>query len=162
MPQHNGVAKSLNRCLLERVRTMLHQAELPKNLWAEAINFTVWLKNRTSTKALGNVTPYEQLYGQKPNLGNMPEWGQHVWVHNSVGRSSTREPPKCDGWASMPIAHTLIEFTGRTLGAYPLSATSSSCQLPILYTHYHPVMHRQLRRLMRNLLLLWQLHSLHL
>ena len=84
-PQHNGVAESLNRRLLERVRAMLHQAKLLKNLWAEAINFAVWLKNRTSTKALGNVTPYEQLYGQKPNLGNVPEWGQHVWVHNSVG-----------------------------------------------------------------------------
>src|SRR6266702_2233088 len=77
-PQHNGVAESLNRQLLERVRAMLYQADLPKNLWAEAINFAVWLKNRTSTKALGNITPYERLYGQKPNLSNVPEWGQHV------------------------------------------------------------------------------------
>ena len=62
-PQHNGVAESLNRRLLERVRAILHQADLPKNLWGEAIQFAVWLKNRTSTKALGNVTPYERLYG---------------------------------------------------------------------------------------------------
>ncbi len=64
---------------------MLHQAELPKNLWAEAIHFAVWLKNRTSTKAIGNVTPYERLYRQKPNLGGMPEWGQRVWVHSASG-----------------------------------------------------------------------------
>ncbi len=64
---------------------MLHQADLLKNLWAEAINFAVWLKNCMSTKALGNITPYERLYGQKPNLGNVPEWGQHVWVHSSKG-----------------------------------------------------------------------------
>ncbi len=56
-----------------------------QNLWAEAIHFTIWLKNRTSTKALGNTTPYEQLYGQKLNLTNMPEWGQQVWVHNPSG-----------------------------------------------------------------------------
>jgi hypothetical protein len=36
-PQHNGVAESLNRRLLERVRAILHQADLPKNLWAEAL-----------------------------------------------------------------------------------------------------------------------------
>ncbi len=58
-PQHNGVAESLNCRLLERVHVMLHQAELLKNLWAEAIRFAVWLKNHTSTKAIGNVTPYE-------------------------------------------------------------------------------------------------------
>ena len=84
-PQHNGVAESLNCRLLERVQAMLHQADLPKNLWAEAIHFAVWLKNRTSTKALGNVTPYERLYGRKPNLGSIPEWGQYVWVHNPKG-----------------------------------------------------------------------------
>jgi cytochrome c len=48
---------------------MLHQADLPKNLWAEAVRYAVWLKNHTSTKAIGNVTPYERLYGEKPNLG---------------------------------------------------------------------------------------------
>ncbi len=84
-PQHNGVAESLNHRLLERVRAMLHQADLPKNLWAEVINFAVWLKNRTSTRVLGNITPYEHLYGRKPNLGSLPEWGQHVWVHSSKG-----------------------------------------------------------------------------
>ena len=84
-PQHNGVAESLNRRLLERVRAMLHQAGLPKTLWGEATQYAVWLKNRTSTRALGNTTPYERLYRQKPNLSNLPEWGQNVWVYNPKG-----------------------------------------------------------------------------
>ena len=75
----------MNRRLLERVRAMLHYAELPKNLWGEAILFAVWLKNRTSTRALGNVTPFERLYGEKPDLGGVPEWGQRIWVHNDKG-----------------------------------------------------------------------------
>jgi hypothetical protein len=29
--------------------------------------------------------PFEQLYGQKPNLAGMPKWGQRVWVHNDSG-----------------------------------------------------------------------------
>jgi transposase InsO family protein len=84
-PQHNGVAESLNCRLFDRVRAMLHQADMPKNLWAEAVRFAVWLKNRTSTKAIGNVTPYERLYNEVPNLGGVPEWGQHVWVYNATG-----------------------------------------------------------------------------
>jgi hypothetical protein len=80
-PQHNGVAESLNRRLAERTRAMRHQAKMPKNLWAEAMKHAVWLKNRTSTRVLGNVTPYEKLRGEKPNFKDVPEWGQTVWVH---------------------------------------------------------------------------------
>ena len=84
-PQHNGVAESLNRRLLERTRAILHHSGLPKHLWGEAVNHLTWLKNRTSTRTLGNITPLERLYGQKPNLGNVPEWGQRVWVHTDSG-----------------------------------------------------------------------------
>jgi transposase InsO family protein len=84
-PQHNGVAESLNRRLLERVRAVLHASQLPKSLWGEAIQFIVWLKNRVITRALGKVTPYEQLYGSKPDLGGVPEWGRPVWVHVDSG-----------------------------------------------------------------------------
>jgi hypothetical protein len=61
-PQHNGVAESLNRWLAERVRAILHHSGLPKHLWGEAISHITWLKNCTSTWALGNVTPYERVY----------------------------------------------------------------------------------------------------
>jgi hypothetical protein len=85
-PQHNGVAESLNRRLLERVRAMLHYSDLPKNLWAECLRFAVWLKNRASTRSLGNnTTPYEKLYGEKPDLSGVPEWGQTIWVHSGTG-----------------------------------------------------------------------------
>ena len=58
-PQHNGVAESLNQQIMEQTRAIMHQAGLPKSLWAEAIHFAVWVKNCTSTKALGQVTPYK-------------------------------------------------------------------------------------------------------
>ena len=85
-PQHNGVAESLNCRLLERICAILHHSQLSNALWGEAIMFAIWLKNRTSTRALGNTTPYERLYKSKPDLSGVPEWGQKVWVH-SPGRS---------------------------------------------------------------------------
>jgi hypothetical protein len=82
MPQHNRVAESLNCCLVECVQALLHQSELPKSLWGEAIHLCIWLKNQTSTQAIGKATtPFEQLTRCKPNLAGMPEWGQRVWVH---------------------------------------------------------------------------------
>ena len=80
-PQHNGVAESLNRRVIERVRAVLHYAQLPNSLWGEALHFIVWVKNRVITRALGKMTPHEQLHGTKPDLSNVPEWGQRVWVH---------------------------------------------------------------------------------
>ncbi len=84
-PQHNRVAKSLNRCLLECMHAVLHHSGLPKHLWGEATLFTTWLKNRTSMRALGNVTLYKWLHGQKPNLAGVPEGGQRMWVHTDAG-----------------------------------------------------------------------------
>lgn len=84
-PQHNGVAESANRRLLERVRALLHQSDLPKTLWAEALQHATWLKNRLPTRALGGRTPFEALYGKKPDLAGLPEWGAPIWCHSATG-----------------------------------------------------------------------------
>jgi hypothetical protein len=84
-PEQNGVAEHLNRTLLERIRAMLHASKLPKGLWGEALQHATWLKNRTSTKALENKTPYEALTGSKPDLSNLKEWGTKIWVHDNTG-----------------------------------------------------------------------------
>jgi transposase InsO family protein len=83
--QHNGIAESLNHRLLECICAIIHHNSLPKMLWGEAVNFTVWLKNHTSTHILGDTTPYERLHCEKPNLAGLPEWGQHIWVHSASG-----------------------------------------------------------------------------
>ena len=48
-PEENGVTEHLNQTLLEHTHAMIIAANLPKNLWPEAIHHAVWLKNRTST-----------------------------------------------------------------------------------------------------------------
>jgi len=53
-------------------------------LWTEALHFIVWVKNRTLTRVLGNITPFERLTGQKPNIAGVPEWEQKVWVHTTA------------------------------------------------------------------------------
>ena len=82
-PEENGVSERLNGILLEKVRAMLHASGLPKSLWGEAVRHAVWLKNRTSTKALDGKTPFEAVHGEKPDLSDLHEWGCRVWVHDA-------------------------------------------------------------------------------
>ena len=104
-PEHNGVAESLNRRLLERVRAMLHHSGLPRFLWGEAILHAVWLKNCTSTRALKNLTPFEALTGKKPNLSILPEWGTKVWVHDD-GNSKLEGRSKIGRWVGFDADST--------------------------------------------------------
>src|ERR1700723_2342239 len=73
-PEYNGVSERLNRTPFEKVRAMLHASQLLKFLWGEAVKHTVYLKNRTSTKALNRMTPFEAYFGKKPNLTGFHEF----------------------------------------------------------------------------------------
>ena len=78
--QESGVAERRNRTIGERMRALLHASGLPKNMWAEAARHAVWLLNRTTTKAVEGMTPYEAAFGTKPNLKDLREFGEKVYV----------------------------------------------------------------------------------
>ena len=71
--QESSVVERRNRTIVERVRALLHASGLPKNLWAEAARHVVWLLNRTTTKAVEGMTPYEAAFGKKPNFKRVRE-----------------------------------------------------------------------------------------
>jgi Reverse transcriptase (RNA-dependent DNA polymerase) len=63
---------------------MLAASGLPKNLWAEAVLHSVWIRNRVPTRSTDeNKTPYEKGTGKKPNLSVLHEWGSTAWVKKS-------------------------------------------------------------------------------
>ena len=80
-----GVAERRNRTIAERIRALLHASGLPKNLWGEAARHVVWLLNRTTTKAVEGMTPFEAAFGKKPNLKGVREWGEKVYVRVEKG-----------------------------------------------------------------------------
>uniref|UniRef100_A0A1X7VD77 Integrase catalytic domain-containing protein n=1 Tax=Amphimedon queenslandica TaxID=400682 RepID=A0A1X7VD77_AMPQE len=63
-PEQNGVAERLNCTLVESVRTMLTEANLPQCFWAEALATAVYLKNRSPTVSISNTTPHESYMGR--------------------------------------------------------------------------------------------------
>ena len=84
-PSQNGVAKRRNHTIVERIHALLHASGLPQFLWGEAARHVVWLMNQTSTKAVDGMTPYEAAFGKKPDLRNVCEWGERVWIRTENG-----------------------------------------------------------------------------
>ncbi|KAG8472574.1 hypothetical protein CXB51_034372 [Gossypium anomalum] len=58
-PQQNGVAERMNRTIMEKVRCMLSNANLPKSFWAEAASAACFLINRSPSVAIEKKTLQE-------------------------------------------------------------------------------------------------------
>ena len=55
-PQQNGVVERKNRIIMEAVKTMIHDKDIPMHLWAEASRTTFYVQNKLSRSALGFKT----------------------------------------------------------------------------------------------------------
>jgi hypothetical protein len=80
-PQQNGVAERKNRTIMEAVKTMIHDQDLPMCLWAEAAMTTVYVQNRLSHSALGFKTLEEMSTGKKPEVSHLKIFGCPVFIH---------------------------------------------------------------------------------
>ena len=85
-PQQNGVAERMNRTIMEGARSMLYQAKLPLDFWAEACSTAVYLHNRSPTTALKNETPFERLFGRRPDISHLRVFGCVSYVHVPDGQ----------------------------------------------------------------------------
>ena len=62
----NGVVERRNQTLVDMVRSMLSNSNLPKFLWIDAVKTTVYILNRVPTKAVPK-TPFELWKNWKPS-----------------------------------------------------------------------------------------------
>ena len=80
-PEQNVGAELLNCTLIKGVRTVLADSKLPHWFWAEALSTTVYLRNRSPTKALERITPHEEWNGVKPDVQCLRIFGYSVYAH---------------------------------------------------------------------------------
>ena len=84
-PQQNGVAERANRTLCEGARAVIHAQGLPKELWAEVINYAVYTLNRVLTTSSAGIiwdaTPYELWFGKKPDISHLRTFGTRAFAH---------------------------------------------------------------------------------
>ncbi|GFX77432.1 retrovirus-related Pol polyprotein from transposon TNT 1-94 [Trichonephila clavipes] len=65
MPEQNGAAECENRTIVECARSLIHATNLPLKLWAEAVNMSVYVLNRTGPTSVKDKSPYELWFPQK-------------------------------------------------------------------------------------------------
>lgn len=80
-PEQNGRAERDNRTIVESARAMLHAKNLSTRLWAEAVNTSRYILNRTPTSSNNGKTPFELWTGKKPRLDHIRTFGSNAFVH---------------------------------------------------------------------------------
>jgi hypothetical protein len=91
-PQQNGVSERQNRTIIESARSMITATNQSRELWAEASNCAVYLRNRVIGKALPEMTPYEAWFGRKPNLSHLRMFGCSAYMHIPADERSKFSP----------------------------------------------------------------------
>ncbi|XP_074353045.1 uncharacterized protein LOC141692213 [Apium graveolens] len=80
-PQQNGIVERKNRTIMDMVRSMLKNKEMPKEFWAEAVQCAVYIQNRSIHSMLGNKTPQEMWNERKPTAKHMKVFGSIAYMH---------------------------------------------------------------------------------
>jgi transposase InsO family protein len=73
-PQQNGRAERINRTLIKTTRALLMEKDLPKKLWAAAIQAAAYIHNATPA-AREEVTPHEMFYGKPVDVDRLRVFG---------------------------------------------------------------------------------------
>eukprot|EP00253_Pinus_taeda_P015766 PITA_15766 len=95
-PQLNGVAKRMNRTILNIVQSVLFFKNVKIMFWDDVILFVSDIKNRCPSNAIRNKTPYELWYGHVPSVKHLRTFGSTCYalipkVHrNKLGARSRK------------------------------------------------------------------------
>jgi hypothetical protein len=95
-PQRNGVSERKNLTIMNRVRAILIEKNVPSFLWGEAFNYLLYVMNRSVRKE-EEMSRYEKLHGTKPSLKHIHEFATPVVFKNNSNERKKLEPKGVDG-----------------------------------------------------------------
>jgi hypothetical protein len=75
------VAERKNRAIVGAAKAMLYDQGLPKFLWVEVSNTTVYIHNMSPHRVLGRKTSEVVFTGKKPEVGHFRIFGCLVYCH---------------------------------------------------------------------------------
>jgi len=64
-------------------RTMIHENNLAKHFWAEAVNTTCYVQNRIYIRPILEKTVYELFKGRRPNISYFHQFGCTCYILNN-------------------------------------------------------------------------------
>ncbi|KAG8489067.1 hypothetical protein CXB51_017037 [Gossypium anomalum] len=85
-----SAAKRHCRTIMEKVRCMLSNANLPKSFWAEAASTACFLINRSPSVAIEKKTPQEVRSGNPANYSDLKIFGCPAYAHVDNGKLEPR------------------------------------------------------------------------
>lgn len=101
---------------MEMARFMLFEKKLPKFLWVEAVNTSVYLLNRLPTKSVQSKTPTDAWSGEKPFVKHLKIFGSLCYLHvPSFKRGKSDEKAeKCvlNGYAAESKGYRIYSLSG--------------------------------------------------
>ncbi|AAD21687.1 Strong similarity to gi/3600044 T12H20.12 protease homolog from Arabidopsis thaliana BAC gb/AF080119 and is a member of the reverse transcriptase family PF/00078 [Arabidopsis thaliana] len=74
-PQQNGLAERKHRHLVELGLSMLFHSHTPQKFWVESFFTANYIINRLPSSVLKNLSPYEALFGEKPDYSSLRVFG---------------------------------------------------------------------------------------
>ena len=113
-PQWNGVSERRNRTLLDMVRSMMSQSDLPISFQGYALETAAFILNIVPSKAI-EKTPYEILTRKTPSLSFLKIWGCEAYVKHQI---SDKLAPKSD-------KYLFIGYPKETKGYYFYNASEN-------------------------------------
>jgi hypothetical protein len=74
---------------------LLKQRGIPSIFWGEAVVTAVYILNRSPTKALNGMTPYEAWHGRKPVVSHLRVFGCLTFTKelSHIGKLDGRSTP---------------------------------------------------------------------
>ncbi|KAL8102461.1 hypothetical protein AgCh_027089 [Apium graveolens] len=78
--QKNGVVERKNRTLVEAVRTMLQDANLPTSFWEEAVNTACYTQNKYLINKAHGKSPYSIMSKRKPTVKHLHVFGSKCYI----------------------------------------------------------------------------------
>ncbi len=81
VPEQNGETERLNRMLMYKIRFMLNDRKILKNMWDEIIKTIAYFSNRSFHYQLNDKISYEIIKNKKSDLSHLRIIESTTWVH---------------------------------------------------------------------------------
>jgi hypothetical protein len=89
-----NMVERTHQTLTGMMKSMMKDSGFPTSFWVEALYYAVYIKNRVFSSPI-NCTPYEEVWGRKPDIHHLRKFGALAYVHTKVGPSRHKFADNC-------------------------------------------------------------------